>query len=276
MIRDLILRYAGLVLSCAVFFAGFTACGADQYGVPVDEDPEQEKKVVRANPNVRKAGSSGFGIHATRGWIATPIPYRVGAGLDAEQSTALHTAILQWEWACGKQLFSFEGIHQGTSGDSFSDLYSSLADKITGNYNNADWKKTGKPMYVLATTVWKNDQESGAITRADVRYNTETYIIGDSLTLHDTDEKDVVDMHSLALHELGHLLGLAHVSASADRYSIMNPTLYVGEGLTSRELSRGDITRLQKIYGCSGKACDVDGLLAEGFPAPPPNEKENR
>ena len=72
------------------------------------------------------------------------------------------------------------------------------------------------------------------------------------------DERLVVDMESLALHELGHLLGLSHVDQSLDRYSIMNPSLLIGEGLITRNISRGDIARLQKIYGCAGTACDIE------------------
>jgi len=71
----------------------------------------------------------------------------------------------------------------------------------------------------------------------------------------------VVDMESLALHELGHLLGLGHIPAAVDPYSIMNPSLLIGEGLANRRVSRGDIERIQKIYGCVGKACNIDELF---------------
>jgi hypothetical protein len=70
-------------------------------------------------------------------------------------------------------------------------------------------------------------------------------------------------MESLSLHELGHLLGLAHVDSNVDPMSIMNPQLFIGVGLTSRKVSRGDIERMQVIYGCKNKACDVDTLVKE-------------
>ena len=110
---------------------------------------------------------------------------------------------------------------------------------------------------MLATTIWNNGVDYNHIAKADIRFNQEYYIIGDSLTLSATEDREVVDMQSLALHELGHLLGLAHTSEKVDSLSIMNPSLYIGEGLTSRKLSRDDITRIQTIYGCKGKACDI-------------------
>ena len=76
-------------------------------------------------------------------------------------------------------------------------------------------------------------------------------------------DRQVVDMQSLAIHELGHLLGLAHVDEEIDPISVMNPSLFIGEGLTSRKLSRSDIVRIQTIYGCEGAACDIDALIEE-------------
>ena len=101
-------------------------------------------------------------------------------------------------------------------------------------------------------------QAGRIITTADIRFNFQHYNIGDSFSLIQNDERVVVDMESLALHELGHLLGLAHITAESDPYSIMNPSLLIGEGLSNRKVSRGDIERMQKIYGCAGVACDID------------------
>jgi hypothetical protein len=42
----------------------------------------------------------------------------------------------------------------------------------------------------------------------------------------------------------------------------MNPTLFIGEGLSNRRLSEGDIKRVQSIYGCEGIACNVEAVLA--------------
>ncbi len=48
------------------------------------------------------------------------------------------------------------------------------------------------------------------------------------------------------VHELGHALGLDHVSEEDDPYSIMNPSA----GPIDGALSQGDIKRSREIFGC--------------------------
>ena len=254
------LKYAVIILSTLFIFANFVACGSQFYQVSMKDDYEPSK----APPEASDPTSSLYGIHAQNGWQNLPINYRFGQNMNDSQKKYLINAMLSWEKAAGKTLFKLVGSHDGISGDSFSDLYSSLYDNINGHYLDDDWDKTAKPTVVLATTIWDNhSSDSSVIVASDIRFNNEHYVIGDSLSLTSTESKEVVDMQSLALHELGHLLGLAHVESEVDNYSIMNPHLFIGEGLTSRKLSRGDIERIQTIYGCEGDACDVDALATE-------------
>lgn len=251
-------RYGAILTILIGGFANFIACGSMMYQASVEDDYDHER-VVKANPEVKDPESTLYGIHATSGWVELPVVYRFGEKMDSEQRQHLQAAMRLWETAVGKKLFSVEGIHQKTTGDSFKDLYSSLDDDINGHYLDDNWGKTKKSESVLATTIWSNADQT-SIKTADIRFNHEKYVIGDSLLREAKDGKEVVDMQSLALHELGHLLGLAHVDAEVDEYSIMNPTLFIGEGLTSRSLSPGDIERIQTIYGCEGDACDMEKL----------------
>jgi hypothetical protein len=243
-------------------FASFIACGSQMYKVSVHEDIDATKTAT-ASPYSTDKNSTLYGIHAPKGWNGAQIPFKFGKDMSQQQKVHLMAAIQRWEWAVGKKLFTFEGDHSGVTGDSFKDLYSSLQDNVNGHYLDENWGKTGKPDSVLATTIWNNGFDASVIAKADIRFNTQYYLIGDSMTLKSTKEKEVVDMQSLALHELGHLLGLTHVAEDVDTLSIMNPALFIGEGLASRALSRGDIERIQLIYGCEGKACDIDALLKE-------------
>ncbi|MEZ4742587.1 MAG: matrixin family metalloprotease [Bdellovibrionota bacterium] len=253
-------RYVVLLGATLAMFANFIACGAQMYRISMEGDFADEK----IPPEAKDKKAPQFGIHALEGWKDLPIKFSLGKEITPVQKKGLLKAMKTWETAVGKQLFEFVG-QDDRNGDSFDDLYSSLNDSVNGHYMDDNWNKTGKPQVVLATTIWDNyDQDT--IDTADIRFNSNYYMILDSLDeegIHLTSvnsDKGIVDMQSLALHELGHLLGLAHVSDEDDSYSIMNPSLYIGPGLTSRKLSYGDISRIQKIYGCEGETCDVAQL----------------
>jgi hypothetical protein len=257
-------RYGFAVGSVAFLFGNFIACGAQMYRVSLKDDHNAAQVSIEAtDPN-----SPAFGLHSPHGWVKLPIEFKVGNSMDPEQKSGLLAAMKTWEIATGKTLFKYIGVQDGVDGDSFPDLYSSLKDAVNGQYLDANWKKTGKPDVVLATTIWNNStHDSAAISTADIRFNVQDYVLGNSQTLKGAyveatgQFKDPVDMQTLALHELGHLLGLAHVSSDMDAVSIMNPYVYIGEGLTNRHVSTGDIERIQKIYGCEGAVCDVDKAL---------------
>lgn len=253
-------KYIGGMGGIAFTFASFIACGTQMYKVSVHEDIDATKTEAAAPHSTDKTHTL-YGIHASNGWNGKLIPFRFGKDMSQTQKVHLMAAMERWEWACGKKLFAFDGEDAGVTGDSFKDLYSSLSDNVNGHYLDDNWGKTGKPESVLATTIWSNGLDTSIIAKADIRFNNQHYLIGDSMTLKAKDNKDVVDMQSLALHELGHLLGLTHIDEASDALSIMNPALFIGEGLSSRAISRGDIERIQTIYGCEGKACDIDGLI---------------
>jgi hypothetical protein len=259
---SLIGKYLGGVVGIGFIFSTFVACGTGLYKVSVKEDFDQSKTAAALPASVDKT-SNLYGIHAPQGWAKLPIPFRFDPNLNEEQKIQLMSAMKRWEWATGKILFSFDGTHAGVTGDSFKDLYSSLNDSINGNYLDENWGKTAKPDYVLATTIWTNGKDYSSITKADLRFNEQFYVIGDAFEIKAEGNREVVDMQSLALHELGHLLGLSHVDEDVDATSIMNPTLFIGENLSSRKLARSDIERIQQIYGCTGSACDIDALLKE-------------
>ncbi len=255
------LKYVSGVIGIIAVFGGFVACGSQLYQVSVKEDFEPSSSVSR-NPEMEDPNSTLYGIHAPEGWVNIPVTFQFGKDLNHDQKVQFLTAIKTWEWAVGKQLFVYAGTHPLT-GDNFEDLYSSLSDTVNGQYLDDNWTKTKKPSYVLATTIWNNYSDYNKIAKADIRFNQQHYVIGNSLYVKSEEDRDVVDMQSLALHELGHFLGLAHIDVNVDSLSIMNPSLFIGEGLTSRRLSRADIERIQLIYGCEGKACDINALIDE-------------
>lgn len=251
--------YMGIIVTLIFIFFNFVACGAQFYKLSLEEDISHELK-GSTDPN-----SEYYGIHTMYGWGKNiPIHYKSDPSLTASQLRQIQAAMKTWEFVTGKKLFKYEGVHTNTTGDSFPDLYSSLKDQINGHYLDENWAKTGKSNQVLATTIWTNSRDQSLITDCDIRYNVSDYILDDSQdydVANSDPTKEIVDLQSLATHELGHLLGLSHIDESYDNQSIMKATVFIGAGLISRQLSALDIARIQKLYGCSGDACDIDYLM---------------
>ncbi len=253
-------KYLALVAVVITMFVNFVACGAQMYRQSLEGDTELKNVEGSDDPK-----SANFGLHSPGGWTKLPIRFKVSKALTPEQQAGLLGAMRIWEIAVGKKLFTFEGTQDAT-GDSFKDLYSSLNDDVNGHYLDDNWKKTKKEPRVLATTIWNNSaQNTAQIDTADIRFNSNYYLMGNAFTTEAVDSREIVDMETLALHELGHLLGLMHVSQVYDSGSIMNPAVYIGQGLANRRLSKGDVQRVQKIYGCVGgaDACNAEKIIAK-------------
>lgn len=279
MIKKFGLKYIAVIGSLAFLFSQFIACGAQFYKVSLEDDVSPPPG-ASVSPTSLDPSSPSFGIHAPSGWQKLPIEFYTGRNLNKDQVEQLRVAMATWEWTLGwkqGELFKYKGVQQDVSGDSFPDLYSSLEDGINGHYADFDWSKTAKNVQVLATTIWANAENlQTAISGADIRFNTENYHIGDSYYIMTDGKREVVDMLSLALHELGHLLGLNHIDENEDAHSVMNPRLFIGEGLAQRSLSPGDISRIQNIYKCRGDACDVDYLMTQVQPSEKYDSQSNK
>ncbi len=252
--RHVLLTYLAVMGLATTTLGGYVACGAQTYRVRVDNDVEFKSNTSLGESNL-------FGVHSAKGWTnRLPIHFKTTDSMSTEMVTELKTAMATWEAAIGKQLFTYDGT-EAKHGPDFAELYSPLADNVNGHYLDPNWSaSTKKPNTVLATTIWENDaHDARYITKADIRYNTETYILGNTLTEFSQGDRTIVDLQSLALHELGHLLGLSHISTEQDRYSVMNPALFIGEGMITRKLSKGDLERIRSIYGV-GDASKADAL----------------
>jgi hypothetical protein len=251
-----LLTYAAMVGVVFSTLGGYVACGAQTYRVPVDQDQDRRAKAASNG-----AESNLVGIHSSKGWSKRlPIHFKVSSELSEPHVTQLRKAMQTWEAAVGLPLFQFDGA-EARRGTDFSSLYAPLDDSTNSHYLDTQWSRmTGKPKNVLASCLWENDpKDPEQIAKSDIRYNTEYYLFGDSIVDFSQGERTIVDLESLALHELGHLLGLSHIDTDEDRYSVMNPSLFIGEGMITRDLSRSDIERIRSIYGI-GDASQGDNL----------------
>jgi len=250
--RNLVMAYVLATSSVSTLMGGFVACGAQSYRVSVHgESPEKVDRPHTGTSGANLAAGNLLGVHSASGWKRNlPIRFFTSDEIKSESIQQLQTAMKTWETAIGKPLFKYEG-EEKKHGSAFRQLYEPLNDAINGNYFDNSWfKATGKSNSVIATTIWENDpKDTSSIVKADIRYNAEFYIFGNSLSEFSEGKRTIVDMESLALHELGHLLGLTHMNESEDRFSVMNPSLFIGEGMITRKLSKGDISRIRSVYG---------------------------
>lgn len=244
--KFLVATYVSVVTLISTTMGGFVACGAQVYRVPIHGDEPES-----ATPNgLGQSGSNLHGVHSDNGWAKSlPIHFKTSSQIPDAVVKNLQEAMRTWELAVGKQLFVYDGQEERV-GDDFKSLYDPLNDSVNGHYFDFNWSQTtGKSRQVLATTIWENARtDVSSIAKADIRYNMEFYVFGDSLTEYGAGQRTIVDMQSLALHELGHLLGLKHVDEKDDKFSVMNPSLFIGEGMITRKLSSKDIDRIRQIY----------------------------
>lgn len=227
-----------------VITASFTGCSDIDRITPLRRDatPRQQGNLVGDKQP----------IHSAEGWQILPIPYKFGKSLTRGQQQAIRRAIATWEAAIGKSLFLYSGI-DSRNGDQFDGLYATLDDAVVGFYRVKQWEKnlweksggTRKPKstQIIATCLWENSASYPArITRGDIRFNAETYRFGDAI-----EDQSVVDLETVALHEIGHLLGLNHSPLTMDE-SIMSIEADVDAQVVRRWLSSEDIALIRKIY----------------------------
>jgi hypothetical protein len=256
-------RYAIYGVALAAIFSVFVACGASIYSVPLADD-----HVETDNSDQFDLHSPHYGIHAREGWIKLPIRYRLSNEISKADHAAITRAMNLWESVtCGSGcLFEFAGYQKSEFFSRYGEVEESLADSTNDQYLEGNWGKTTKKNFVVATTVYKKKAgDDQTIATSDIIYNKEHFLFGDALNLKSSDQRPIVDLESLALHELGHFLGLNHMPATVDSGSIMNPSLIIGEGAATRHVSVGDIERIQKIYGCSLDDCSPEILFEKQF-----------
>jgi len=129
-----------------------------------------------------------------------------------------------WETALNKKLFIFE------------------EDRITG-YATKDTKnglywESQKPMKATKEGETFIHFIGPQIHEADIVFNPQNFVFSES-----TPTLTEIDFESLAVHELGHLLGLEHIRQED---SVMHPILFYG--VVRRKLNPLDIESIRKLY----------------------------
>lgn len=223
-----------------------TSCGLQQKKVEYDD--------FSGDINQPILFSEGWGTN-----YSYPVIVDLSTAISSENSslqTYVQNAIDTWNGAIGRTILQLRTSTVSNTGNAFPSLFLPLQDIYYALYydqisgGRGGWvNNTGKPSTTIATTVYNSRQN--IIMKADIRFNRDTYYFGNTVSEYNSSTQYVADMESIALHELGHFLGLGH--AVNETNSAMYPTISVGHNSVSspttvRSLSCNDLARIRSIY----------------------------
>ncbi|HMN67754.1 MAG TPA: matrixin family metalloprotease [Bdellovibrionales bacterium] len=159
-----------------------------------------------------------------------PVKLYLHDSVPADAFDAIDRAVAEYNLRAGggKEIFKIVARGVGGSSEPSKDGYSML-------YFMKTWETDRQSEQARTTIHWTGSQ----IFEADMRINAQNF------TYHYGENTDIlgVDLDSLVVHELGHMLGLAHNVTSG---SVMNFTL--GEGQDRRKLGDVDLASLKCEY----------------------------
>lgn len=158
-----------------------------------------------------------------------PIEFYIHESVPADQYRAIQSAMAQWEVRLRRPLFKIVGIEQGSPESGAKDSRNVIA-------LSSSWEAQFPNEQARTTIYWSGD----LIYEADIRLNgSGTFEFSGGLE----PVNGQVDMESLMVHELGHVLGLQHSDGAA---SVMATTL--ATATLRREPGQSDISSLQCEY----------------------------
>ena len=195
-----------------------------------------------------KLGSRVGSRTVTLRWRQFPVRYFVTDrgvdGVSAQQfQTAISRAFGKWDDVATAELSTqFAGFTQQSPADSDDQ-------SVLGFLNRPDQNRT------LAATSFFIDTTDGRILESDIFFNsTFAWSVSESGTA------GRFDIESIAVHEIGHLLGLSHSALGETELisggrrviaaeTVMFPIAFSAGNTSDRELKADDIAGLSDIYG---------------------------
>lgn len=168
--------------------------------------------------------------------VSLPITIKVPTGIDSGRLLALFSVKDKWNEALGQTAIIME---QDTPNQQYTGIYDSLDDMIYAITFQYDSWFSGYDT-TLAITLTRT--YGTTIVNADILFNYFSYPFDTQTPV----PSDRMDFESILLHEMGHLLGLSHISVQDDPASTMNPTFGFGE--MKRELSIYDYQAIRNKY----------------------------
>jgi len=184
-------------------------------------------------------------------WASGEVNYYLHSSVDEGHYAPFRAAFASWRSVAGLNLIINElGINSSAS--------TSSDGKNTINWITSQWSQLGfrPPSNALAVTLISFNASTGAITDADIFFNSQTFnwgIVGDAGT------GNLIDIQNIATHEVGHLLGLDHSSEEffEEDEALADATMYYASGAGEtyrRDLKDDDMSGVRAIYGSDSVA----------------------
>ena len=239
-------------------------CGVPLPGIVPTDYPEEPTTYSSSSDVIRRPYP---GLNVYRGWKEYPIALSLDPALRADQREQIEEALNIWNEAIGETIFVSSSKLPSINVSSFSPEDQSesirlraLGDQINSIYLVDKWCMTGKHINVLGTTTTLREQEAidSPLIESDIFLNAEYNDLVDALTEPQNNDKPSVDLISLVLHDLGHSIGLGHVSKDDDYDSVMSPTMETDSDIVNREPSENDILNARIAFNLEHEYPPID------------------
>lgn len=186
-----------------------------------------------------------------------PLTIRASSDFNASERALLNDMAVEWEdlgvQADASDDYNFFSASTGGTLTAVADpghaSVSSYRDSTLGIYKLNTWPSDFSASALAVTQLWGIRGASGiSISHFDIFYNQDIYNF-----YTDTNDAGVnpntYDMGTIALHELGHSLGLNHISTVPSNSAVMYP--YLGISTVKRTVRDCDLRAISDNYNWS-------------------------
>lgn len=184
-----------------------------------------------------------------------PLTLKASSDFSASNRALLNDMAIEWEdigtQADASDDMDFFSASTGGTISSVTDPghsnVNSYRDSTLGIYLLSTWPSDFSSSALAVTQLWGVRSGSGiSITHFDIFYNEDLY---DFYTdpADAGNAADTYDMGTIALHEIGHAIGVNHISNVPSNDAVMYP--YLGISTVKRTVRACDLRALSDLYG---------------------------